>query len=92
MLLLGAGNVDQFIKGFISLAMTQGGLKYYIENKGDCNYIVKKELECFIEYYINMITLFAVKHLANLTDNKEIFEETLNKAFDANNRKNILMM
>ena len=82
LLLLGVGNVDDFIKAFISLAMTQGGMKYYIENNEGKSFILRKEIESFIEYYINMVTLLGVKHLSTLTDNKELFEETLNKAFE----------
>lgn len=51
------------------------------------NVVVRKEIESFIEYYINMVTLLGVKHLSTLTDNKELFEETLNKAFDAEHQK-----
>lgn len=87
LLLLGTGNADDFIKGFISLSMTQGGLKYYIENKENKSFIVRKEIENFIEYYVNMVTLLGVKHLSTLTDNKELFEETLNKAFDVEHQK-----
>ena len=76
LLLLGTGNADDFIKGFISLSMTKGGLKYYIENKENKSFIVRKEIENFIEYYVNMVTLLGVKHLSTLTDNKELFEET----------------
>ena len=35
--------------------MTQGGLKYYIENKENKSFIVRKEIENFIEYYVNFI-------------------------------------
>ena len=87
LLLLGTGNADDFIKGFISLSMTQGGLKYYIENKENKSFIVRKEIENFIEYYVNMVTLLGVKHFSTLTDNKELFEETLNKAFDVEHQK-----
>ena len=87
LLLLGTGNADDFIKGFISLSMTQGGLKYYIENKENKSFIIRKEIENFIEYYVNMVTLLGVKHLSTLTDNKELFEETLNKAFDVEHQK-----
>lgn len=87
LLLLGVGNVDDFIKAFISLAMTKGGMKYYIENNEGKSFIVRKEIESFIEYYVNMVTLLGVKHLSTLTDNKELFEETLNKAFDAEHQK-----
>ena len=87
LLLLGVGNVDDFIKAFISLAMTQGGMKYYIENNEGKSFILRKEIESFIEYYVNMVTLLGVKHLSTLTDNKELFEETLNKAFDAEHQK-----
>ena len=34
-----------------------------------------------------MVTLLGVKHLSTLTDNKELFEETLNKAFDVEHQK-----
>ena len=87
LLLLGTGNADDFIKGFISLSMTQGGLKYYIENKENKSFIVRKKIENFIEFFVNMVTLLGVKHLSTLTDNKELFEETLNKAFDVEHQK-----
>ena len=48
---------------------------------------MRKEIENFIEYYVNMVTLLGVKHLSTLTDNKELFEETLNKAFDVEHQK-----
>ena len=87
LLLLGKGNADDFIKEFISLPMTQGGLKYYIENKENKSFIVRKKIENFIEFFVNMVTLLGVKHLSTLTDNKELFEETLNKAFDVEHQK-----
>ena len=63
--------------------MTQGGLKYYIEMSPEenKNNIEKKELENFINYYINLVTLFGVKDLATFTDNKDLFEENMNKAY-----------
>ena len=67
--------------------MTQGGLKYYIENKENKSFIVRKKIENFIEFFVNMVTLLGVKHLSTLTDNKELFEETLNKAFDVEHQK-----
>ena len=64
LLLLGTGNADDFIKGFISLSMTQGGLKYYIENKENKSFIVRKEIENFIEYYVlhfSMLNAFFIQ-------------------------------
>lgn len=83
LLLLGTGTADDFVKSFLSVAMTQGGLKYYIEisPEENKNNIEKKELENFINYYINLVTLFGVKDLATLTDNKDLFEENMNKAY-----------
>lgn len=89
LLLLGAGSTDDFIKCFISLAMTQGGLKYYIEEDSDenKNSIVMKELESFLRFYVNMVTLLGVKHLSSLSENKELYEDTLTQAFDPQNQK-----
>lgn len=89
LLLLGAGPTDEFIKCFISLAMTQGGLKYYIEEDSDesKNSIVMKELESFLRYYVNMVTLLGVKHLSSLSENKDLYEDTLNQAFAPQNQK-----
>ena len=59
LLFLGTGNENDFIQGFLSLAMVQGNLKKSIEMLPETNEIKIKSdvLKDYIKYYINLIKI-----------------------------------
>lgn len=92
LLFLGVGNENDFIKGFLSIAMVQGNLKNSIEMLSETNEarIKTEELKGCIKYYINLISLLGVKHLSNLSENKLLFETTLNKAYSTEHQDKLI--
>lgn len=92
LLFLGTGNENDFIQGFLSLAMVQGNLKKSIEMLPETNEIKIKSdiLKDYIKYYINLISLLGVKHLSTLSENKSLFENILNKAFSKEHQDRLI--
>lgn len=92
LLFLGTGNENDFIQGFLSLAMVQGNLKKSIEMLPEINEIKIKSdvLKDYIKYYINLISLLGVKHLSTLSENKNLFENNLNKAFSKEHQDRLI--
>ena len=92
LLFLGTGNENDFIQGFLSIAMVQGNLKKSIEMLPETNEIKIKAdaLKDYIKYYINLIILLGVKHLSTLSENKNLFENNLNKAFSKEHQDKLI--
>ena len=92
LLVLGTGNENEFIQGFLSIAMVQGNLKKSIEMSPETNEVKIKAnaLKDYIQYYINLISLLGVKHLSTLSENKILFENTLNKAFSKEHQDKLI--
>jgi len=88
LLFLGKGSDIELSKAFLSIGVTQGGLKDYITiNMNNSNNLIKKkELYKFIEFYIEMISSMCIDDLSNISDNKLQFKKVLKKQFCKNNR------
>ena len=91
LLFLGKGNETELTKNFLSIAMTQGGLKnsILINLNNSKNLIKKESLYELISFYVNMISLMNVEILSDINDNKEIFIQELNK-FCLENQKQFI--
>ena len=72
--------------------MVQGNLKKSIEMLPETNEIKIKAdaLKDYIKYYINLISLLGVKHLSTLSENKNLFENNLNKAFSKEHQDKLI--
>ena len=92
LLFLGKGNETELTKNFLSIAMTQGGLKNSIViNLNNSKNLIKKEsLYELISFYVNMISLMNVEILSDINDNKEIFIQELNNKFCLENQKQFI--
>ncbi len=92
LLFLGKGNETELTKNFLSIAMTQGGLKNSIViNLNNSKNLIKKEsLSELISFYVNMISLMNVEILSDINDNKEIFIQELNNKFCLENQKQFI--
>ena len=92
LLFLGKGNETELTKNFLSIAMTQGGLKNSILiNLNNSKTLIKKEsLYELISFYVNMISLMNVEILSDINDNKEIFIQELNNKFCLENQKQFI--
>ena len=79
LLFLGKGNETELTKNFLSIAMTQGGLKNSILiNLNNSKNLIKKE------------SLMNVEILSDINDNKEIFIQELNNKFCLENQKQFI--
>ena len=92
LLFLGKGNETELTKNFLSIAMTQGGLKnsILINLNNSKNLIKKESLYELISFYVNMISLMNVEILSDINDNKEIFIQELNNKFCLENQKQFI--
>ena len=92
LLFLGKGNETELTKNFLSIAMTQGGLKnsILINLNNSKNLIKKESLYDLISFYVNMISLMNVEILSDINDNKEIFIQELNNKFCLENQKQFI--
>lgn len=93
-LLLGTGTKEELIQTFLSLAMTQGGLKDYIKiiPKENKNLIQRPPLEQLMKFYVNFISLFCVPFLSNLFEgSQEEWKNILTKKFSNLRQENIVI-
>ena len=93
-LLLGTGTKEELVQSFLSLAMTQGGFKKYIQilPKENKNLIQRLPLEQLMKFYVNFISLFCVPFLSHLFEGSEKeWKNILLKKFSDLRQENIVI-
>lgn len=93
-LLLGTGTKEQLIQTFLSLAMTQGGLREYIKimPKDNKNLIQRQPLEQFMKFYVNFISLFCVPFLSHLFEgSQKELKDIIMKKFSSERQEKIVI-
>ena len=74
---------DEFYKSFLSLAMTQGGLKDYISlgNEENSNFIQSEKIKELLLFYVDLLSLQSAKTLTTIMENATIACECLSNSF-----------